>query len=364
MCIKASSNSLPTVSAFNQKLAKKAQYQIQRCAYTKPHSTRSSGLELAKGLKPRGQGIKFVTELEPWGQGINFSRRRRKCPEIPLPHAPGRGFCSSPFFPTLLFFQANIGTDRIKAPGVTFQSDYIGPFTYRIFPRPKIKESTVLSMKTFPLQTSPLHRTTIPVSSQVLTWTQVTTDTPKSVPFFPHQVWMRKTTLVCHFSLGPSLPLVLLILCRDEISRIHTKHTKNELCQCNHWKEKASWILFLREFSTAIWYFLYFLNPCRFVKWDTLLFEISLLHSVLSAWLRDSCVCTDYEKVGVCPFCGNSVHQIFQWKMGKIKAEANRTTAMKWAQSAFIYIFKCLQYSLLKDFDNIILQKSVFTLHK
>lgn len=50
--------------------------------------------------------------------------------------------------------------------------------------------------------------------------------------------------------------------------------------------------------------------------------------------------------------------------MGKIKAEANRTTAMKWAQSAFIYIFKCLQYSLLKDFDNIILQKSVFTLHK
>lgn len=49
--------------------------------------------------------------------------------------------------------------------------------------------------------------------------------------------------------------------------------------------------------------------------------------------------------------------------MGKIKAEANRMTAMKWAQSAFIYIFKCLQYSLLKDFDNIILQKSVFTLH-
>lgn len=151
MCIKASSNSLPTISAFNQKLAKKAQYQIQRCAYTKPHSTWSSGLELAKGLKPRGQGIKFVTELEPWGQGINFSRRRRKCPEIPLPHAPGRGFCSSPFFPTLLFFQANKGTDRIKAPGVTFQSDYIGPFTCRNFPRPKIKESTVLSMKTFPL---------------------------------------------------------------------------------------------------------------------------------------------------------------------------------------------------------------------
>lgn len=131
-----------------------------------------------------------------------------------------------PFFPTLLFFQANKGTDRIKAPGVTFQSDYIGPFTYRNFPRLKIKESTVLSTKTFPLQTSPLHRMTIPVSPQVLTGTQVTTDTPKSVPFFPHQVWMRKTTLVCHFSLGPSLPMVLLILCRDEISRIHTKHTK------------------------------------------------------------------------------------------------------------------------------------------
>lgn len=90
-----------------------------------------------------------------------------------------------PFSP--LFFQANKGIGRIKAPDITFQSDYIGPFTYRNFPRPKLKKRTVLSMKTFLLQTSPLHRTTIPVSPQVLTWTQVPTDTPKSVPFFLHK---------------------------------------------------------------------------------------------------------------------------------------------------------------------------------
>lgn len=50
----------------------------------------------------------------------------------------------------------------------------------------------------------------------------------------------------------------------------------------------------------------------------------------------DSSVGADYKKVGVCPLCGKSVHQIFHWKMGKIKAKANRMTAMKWAQSALL----------------------------
>lgn len=95
--------------------------------------------------------------------------------------------------------------------------------------------------------------------TQVLTRTQVTTDMPKSGPFFLHEVWMKKTTFLCHFSLGPPLPVVLLIpLQRWKLKDLHKTH-RNELCQCNHWKEEANWILPLGEFSTVIWY-LYFLK--------------------------------------------------------------------------------------------------------
>lgn len=104
----------------------------------------------------------------------------------------------------------------------------------------------------------PLAQNNHSSSTQVLTRTQVTSDMPKSGLFFLHEVWMRKTTLLCHFSLRPSLPVVLLILCRGENSRICTKHT-NKLCQGNHWKEEANWIFLLGEFSTAVWC-LYFLK--------------------------------------------------------------------------------------------------------
>lgn len=106
-CIKAFSNSLPTMSAFNQKQGKKALYQIQRCAYTELYSTWSPGVELAMRLKPRDQGIKFLMELGSRGKGINFSRRRRECLEIPLLHAPSRGCYASLFLfsPLHCFFR-------------------------------------------------------------------------------------------------------------------------------------------------------------------------------------------------------------------------------------------------------------------
>lgn len=98
------------MSAFNQKQGTKALYQIQRCVYTKLHSTQRLRVELAKGLKPRGQGTRFLMELGSWGKETNFSSRRRKCLEIPLLHTPSSGCCAS----LLLFSQLHCFFRPIK----------------------------------------------------------------------------------------------------------------------------------------------------------------------------------------------------------------------------------------------------------
>lgn len=152
---------------------------------------------------------------------------------------------------------------------------------------------------------------------------------------------------VCHFTPGLSLPSVLLMwpfqgsletLYRDRAPGIHTKHT--DMCSADAVPKRkrqagsssledlvqrfsiSGVALILRDLSNG--------TPC--------IFGITLLHSLLSAWLMDSRVGTDCEKVGVSPFLG-SMHHIFQWKMGKIKSEANKINAMKLAQSAFWIYF-------------------------
>lgn len=162
-------------------------------------------------------------------------------------------------------------------------------------------------MKAFPLQTSPLHRTTTPVSPQVLT-------KPRSL------LTLQTLDEENHTSLFP-LDHLCLQFCSsfaEVTSQGSAQHTQKQALPMQPLERRGKLNIVLWEFSTAIWYLYFLKSGSSFAS------EISLLRSLLGAWLMDSSVGTDYKKVGVCPLCAKSVHRIFQWKMGKIKAKAKQ----------------------------------------
>lgn len=212
------------MSAFNEKQGKETLYQIQRCGYTKFHSTWSPGAD----LKPQGLGIKFLMELGSQGKGINFWKRRRRCLEIPPCMLQADAVPLFPFFPHCIFFQANKSSEHFSlAMLVVLHKELLELkctyFTINKIVLCRFHEGISTANKPFAQNN---HSSFTPGFNQ----TQVTTDAPNSGWGKPH----------FSFSLGPSLPAVLLILCWGDISGICTTHTETSSANATTGKKRQT----------------------------------------------------------------------------------------------------------------------------
>lgn len=162
--------------------------------------------------------------------------------------------CLYSFSPSTFFVQAKKRTPQEKSS--TYSISTVLPFLFH-----STEISQGIKQKECPAfceDASIVNKqTTIPVSAQVLKWTQVT-DFPNLWHSSSMRSWMRRTTPGYHILPGPSLTLLLLSqppqgildnFYRDEVSGTHRRTHRNELGGIGQ----------LPSFST-IWHFVHFLN--------------------------------------------------------------------------------------------------------